>query len=230
MLQKGLVLVTGPTGSGKSTTLAAVVDHANKMRKDNIITIEDSVEFAHTNQNCIISPARWGRDTRSFAAASAAPCARTRTSSSSARCATSRPSSSPSRRVDRAPGLRHPAHPERLQRRWTGSLTSFPRTRQPQIRGDPGRYLKAVVAQTLFKRVGRKGPLRRARNPDCHVGRFKPDQGRQTYQLPGVIQTGKKYGMITWNDSNHGPLEALDLARGGLRQGRGQAEIPAILA
>src|SRR5512141_423437 len=69
LLQKGLVLVTGPTGSGKSTTLAAIVDHANRMRKDNIITIEDPVEIAHQSQNCVISHREVGRDTKSFAAA-----------------------------------------------------------------------------------------------------------------------------------------------------------------
>ena len=69
LLKKGLVLVTGPTGSGKSTTLAAIVDHANKVRRDNIITIEDPVEFIHQSQNCVISHREVGRDTRSFAAA-----------------------------------------------------------------------------------------------------------------------------------------------------------------
>src|SRR5512138_1837400 len=64
-LRKGLVLVTGPTGSGKSTTLAAIVDHANKMRKDNIITIEDPVEFVHQSQSCIISHREVGKDTKS---------------------------------------------------------------------------------------------------------------------------------------------------------------------
>ncbi|HSD51901.1 MAG TPA: PilT/PilU family type 4a pilus ATPase, partial [Candidatus Methylomirabilis sp.] len=68
LLKKGLVLVTGPTGSGRTTTLAAMVDHANKMRRDNIITIEDPVEFIHQSQNCVISHREVGRDTRSFAA------------------------------------------------------------------------------------------------------------------------------------------------------------------
>ena len=55
MLQKGLVLVTGPTGSGKSTTLAAIIDYANKRRKDHIITIDDPIEFMHLSQGCIIN-------------------------------------------------------------------------------------------------------------------------------------------------------------------------------
>ena len=69
MLQKGLVLVTGPTGSGKSTTLAAIVDYANKHRKDHIITVEDPLEFVHRSQGCIVNHREVGRHTRSFATA-----------------------------------------------------------------------------------------------------------------------------------------------------------------
>src|SRR5215475_1478286 len=56
MLHKGLVVVTGPTGSGKSTTLAAMVDYANKNRKDHIITVEDPIEFVHESKNCLVNP------------------------------------------------------------------------------------------------------------------------------------------------------------------------------
>ena len=68
-LPRGLVLVTGPTGSGKSTTLAAVIDQANKTRKDHIITVEDPVEFVHKSQSCIINHREVGLHTKSFTAA-----------------------------------------------------------------------------------------------------------------------------------------------------------------
>lgn len=68
-LPRGLVLVTGPTGSGKSTTLAAIIDQANRKRKDNIITIEDPIEFVHQNKGCIVSQREVGSDTESFGAA-----------------------------------------------------------------------------------------------------------------------------------------------------------------
>ena len=55
MLHKGLVLVTGPTGSGKSTTLAAMIDHVNRNKRSHIITIEDPVEFVHTSKGCVIN-------------------------------------------------------------------------------------------------------------------------------------------------------------------------------
>src|SRR5207237_3574906 len=69
MLQKGLVVVTGPTGSGKSTTLAAMVDYANKNRHDHIITVEDPIEFVHETKNCLINHREVGVHHRSFASA-----------------------------------------------------------------------------------------------------------------------------------------------------------------
>ena len=65
-LSKGLVLVTGPTGSGKSTTLCAMIDHVNKTRQDHIITIEDPIEFVHQNQKCLINQREVHTHTDSF--------------------------------------------------------------------------------------------------------------------------------------------------------------------
>ena len=69
MLHKGLVVVTGPTGSGKSTTLAAIVDYANKNRRDHIITIEDPIEFVHESKSCLVNHREVGVHTKSFASA-----------------------------------------------------------------------------------------------------------------------------------------------------------------
>ncbi|MBP8985780.1 MAG: PilT/PilU family type 4a pilus ATPase, partial [Syntrophobacterales bacterium] len=68
-LPRGLVLVTGPTGSGKSTTLAAIIDEANRTRKDHIITIEDPIEFVHQSQSCVVNHREVGLHTKSFSAA-----------------------------------------------------------------------------------------------------------------------------------------------------------------
>jgi len=65
-LPRGLVLVTGPTGSGKSTTLAAIIDRANRTRKGHIITIEDPIEFVHPHRNCVVNQREVGQDTMSF--------------------------------------------------------------------------------------------------------------------------------------------------------------------
>src|SRR2546425_5357284 len=69
MLHKGLVVVTGPTGSGKSTTLAAIVDYVNKNRRDHIITVEDPIEFVHESKNCLVNHREVGVHTKSFSAA-----------------------------------------------------------------------------------------------------------------------------------------------------------------
>src|SRR5690606_37023637 len=69
MLHKGLVLVTGPTGSGKSTTLAAIIDYANKHRKDHILTVEDPIEFVHQSQQSLVNHREVGIHTKSFGAA-----------------------------------------------------------------------------------------------------------------------------------------------------------------
>ncbi|GAB7189800.1 hypothetical protein NUM3379_05060 [Kineococcus sp. NUM-3379] len=68
-LPRGFVLVTGPTGSGKSTTLASVVDLANRTRRDHIMTVEDPIEFLHKHKNCVVNQREVGEDTKSFASA-----------------------------------------------------------------------------------------------------------------------------------------------------------------
>ncbi len=84
----GAVLVTGPTGSGKSTTLAAIIDKVNEERNGHIITIEDPIEFTHHHKRCVINQREVYADAVAFAEAVRAACARTPTSSWSARCAT----------------------------------------------------------------------------------------------------------------------------------------------
>lgn len=69
VLEKGLILVTGPTGSGKSTTLAAIVDFINNSKKEHILTIEDPIEFLHKSKKCLVNQRELGPHTKSFAAA-----------------------------------------------------------------------------------------------------------------------------------------------------------------
>ena len=69
MLHRGLILVTGPTGSGKSTTLAAMLDYANRNRREHVITIEDPIEFVHESKACLVNHREVGLHTRGFASA-----------------------------------------------------------------------------------------------------------------------------------------------------------------
>src|SRR5213075_2501713 len=91
MLHRGLIVVTGPTGSGKSTTLAAMVDYCNKNRRDHIITVEDPIEFVHESKNCLVNHREVGVHTKSFASALRGALRKTPTSSWSASCATWKP-------------------------------------------------------------------------------------------------------------------------------------------
>ena len=201
MLQKGLVLVTGPTGSGKSTTLAAVVDHANKMRKDNIITIEDPVEFAHTSQNCMISHREVGRDTRSFAAALRGAL---REDPDIILVGEMRDLDTIFLAIEAA-STGHlvfgTLHTQNASKTVDRIIDIFPANQQPQIRATLADTLKAVVAQTLFKRVDVKGRCAALEILIVTPAVSNLIREGKTYQLPGVIQTGKKYGMITLDDS-----------------------------
>jgi twitching motility protein PilT len=88
---RGLILVTGPTGSGKSTTLAAIIDKINKERKGHIITVEDPIEFIHRHQSCIVNQREIGTDTKSFASARWRKCQGAGRSSGAAACHAGQP-------------------------------------------------------------------------------------------------------------------------------------------
>jgi len=94
-LPMGLVIVTGPTGSGKSTTLAAMLDYINRRRACHIVTIEDPIEYVHGNHRSAVSQREVGNDTKSFPRPCARPCGRTPTCCWSVRCATWRASPPP---------------------------------------------------------------------------------------------------------------------------------------
>ena len=118
-LNKGLHFVTGPTGSGKSTTLCAMIDYINRTRTDHIITIEDPIEFVHENKKCLINQ----REHTRIPHRSRTPCvrhfARIPTSSWSEKCATSRPSPLRSRPPKRATSSSGRSIPRRRRRPWT---------------------------------------------------------------------------------------------------------------
>jgi twitching motility protein PilT len=201
MLKKGLVLATGPTGCGKSTTLASIVDHANRMRKDNIITIEDPIEFTHKSQNCIISHREVGRDTKSFAAALRGAL---REDPDIILVGEMRDLETIFLAIEAASTghlVLATLHTQNAAKTVDRIIDIFPAHQQNQIRATLADTLKAVVAQTLLKRLDVKG-----RCAALEILMVTPAVSNliregKTFQIPGVIQTGKKYGMLTLEDS-----------------------------
>ena len=194
-LRKGLVLVTGPTGSGKSTTLAAIIDEANKHRKDNILTIEDPVEFVHESKGGLVSHREVGTHTRSFATALRAAL---REDPDIILVGEMRDKQTVALAIEAAAtghlvfGTLHTQNaPKTVDR----VIEVFTAEEQPQIRSTLADSLKAVVAQNLFRKADGSGRLAALEVMIVNPAIANLIREGKTYQIPSAIQTGKKQGM-----------------------------------
>ncbi len=207
-LRKGLVLVTGPTGSGKSTTLAAIIDEANRNRRDNIITIEDPIEFVHRSQGCLVSHREVGVHTRSFAAALRAAL---REDPDIILVGEMRDKETIGLAIEAA-ATGHlvfgTLHTQNAAKTVDRIIEVFPAEEQPQIRSTLADSLKAVVAQTLFRRVDRKGRVAALEILIVTPAVSNLIREGKTYQIPSVIQTGRKHGMQSLDGAIMELLEA----------------------
>ena len=201
MLPKGLVLVTGPTGSGKSTTLAAITDHANKNRKDHIITIEDPIEFVHTNKGCIINHREVGQHTKSFSAALRGAL---REDPDIILVGEMRDLETISLAIEAAntghlvfATLHTPSAGKTIDR----IIEVFPAEEQAQVRSTLADGIKAVLAQSLFKRIDKKGRIAAVEILICTPAVRNLIREGKTFQILSAIQTGKKYGMQSMDDA-----------------------------
>jgi twitching motility protein PilT len=197
---KGLVLVTGPTGSGKSTTLCAMIDYINRNRSDHIITIEDPLEFVHENKRCLINQRQVGEHTDSFKDALRAAL---REDPDIVLVGEMRDLETVSIAIETAEtghlvfGTLHTSSaPSTVDR----IIDQFPADRQGQIRVMLAESLKGVISQTLCKRIGG------GRVPVLEILIGIPSVSNlireaKIFQIPSIIQTGKKYGMCLMNES-----------------------------
>jgi twitching motility protein PilT len=210
MLPKGLVLITGPTGSGKSTTLAALVDYANAQRKDHILTIEDPVEFVHKSKSCVVNHREVGIHTRSFATALRAAL---REDPDIIMVGEMRDLETISLAVEAA-STGHlvfgTLHTQSAAKTVDRIVDVFPHDQQEQIRATLADSLQAVVAQTLFKRRDAKGRCAALEILIATPAVRNLIRDGKTYQLTTVLQTGKKYGMQSLDDAI---LELLEKGR-----------------
>lgn len=201
MLHKGMVLVTGPTGSGKSTTLAAMIDYANKNRKDHIITIEDPIEFVHKSQGCVVNHRELGTHTKSFASALRGAL---REDPDIILVGEMRDLETIQLALEAAAtghlvfGTLHTTNaPKTVDR----IIDVFPSHQQAQIRTTLSESLKGVIAQNLFKRVDKKGRCAALEILVCTYAVGALIREAKTHQIPSAMQTGKKYGMQTLDDA-----------------------------
>lgn len=201
VLPKGLVLVTGPTGSGKSTTLAAIVDEANNERKDHILTIEDPLEFVHQSKGCLINHREVGMHTKSFTAALRGAL---REDPDIIMVGEMRDLETISLALEAANtghlvfGTLHTTSAAKTVDR---VIEVFPSNEQAQIRSSLADGLRAVVAQTLFKRIDVKGRCAALEILLATPAVRNLIRESKTFQIPSVIQTGKKYGMQSLDDA-----------------------------
>jgi len=198
---RGLVLVTGPTGSGKSTTLAAMIDKINRERKGHIITVEDPIEFIHKHQSCIINQREIGSDTKSFASAlkyalredpdiilvgemrDLETIAATLTIAETGHLAFAT--------------LHTNSAAEAINR----IIDVFPSHQQSQVRAQLAFVLEGIVTQTLLPKAQGKGRVMAAEILVVTPAIRALIRDDKVHQIYSSMQAGKKWGMQTLNDA-----------------------------
>ena len=206
MLHKGMVLVTGPTGSGKSTTLAAMMDYVNRNKKSHIITVEDPVEFVHKSQSCIVNHREVGVHTKGFKSALRGAL---REDPDIILVGEMRDLETIELALEAA-STGHlvfgTLHTQSAAKTVDRIIDVFPAHQQSQIRTTLSESLKGVIAQNLFKRIDKKGRMAVLEVLVVTPAVSNLIREGKTFQIPSAIQTGKKYGMQSLDDAI---LEAL---------------------
>ena len=204
-LPRGLVLVTGPTGSGKSTTLAAIIDEANKTRKDHIITVEDPIEFVHVSKKAMINHREVGMHTRSFSAALRGAL---REDPDIIMVGEMRDLETIDLAIEASltghlvfSTLHTSSAPKTIDR----VIEVFPADQQAQVRSTLADGIRAVICQSLFRRQNsRPGDMGRVAALEIMIGTPAVRnliREQKIFQIPSAIQTGKRYGMHSLDDA-----------------------------
>ena len=209
---RGLVLVTGPTGSGKSTTLAAMIDKINKERKGHIITVEDPIEFIHRHQGCIVNQREVGSDTKSFQASlkyalrqdpdviligemrDLDPIQAALTISETGHLAFAT--------------LHTNSAAEAINR----IIDVFPSHQQSQVRAQLAFVLEGVITQTLLPKMKGRGRAMAAEILVCTPAVRALIRDDKIHQIYSTMQSGKKFGMQTMNDALYALYMSRDVA------------------
>lgn len=201
LMPRGLILVTGPTGTGKSTTLAAMVNHLNENERRNVITIEDPIEYVHQNKECIIAQRELGDDTESFASALVhVP----RHDPDVILVGEMRDLATIGAAITAAEAgqlVLATLHTIDAVQSVDRMIDVFPADQQRQIRLQLSQIIEAVLSQTLLPRIGGKGRIAAFEILIATPAVRNLIRTSKTFELPGVIQIGAKDGLQSLNQS-----------------------------
>jgi twitching motility protein PilT len=198
---RGLILVTGPTGSGKSTTLAAIIDKINKERKGHIITVEDPIEFIHRHQSCIVNQREIGTDTKTFANAlkyalredpDVILVGEMRDLETVAAALTI---------AETGHLVLATLHTNSAAESINRIIDVFPSNQQSQVRAQLAFVLEGVITQTLLPRAKGRGRCMAAEIMVATPAIRALIRDDKIHQIYSAMQSGKKFGMQTMNDA-----------------------------
>jgi twitching motility protein PilT len=198
---RGLILVTGPTGSGKSTTLAAIIDKINKERKGHIITVEDPIEFIHRHQSCIVNQREIGTDTKTFANAlkyalredpDVILVGEMRDLETVAAALTI---------AETGHLVLATLHTNSAAESINRIIDVFPSNQQSQVRAQLAFVLEGVVTQTLLPKAKGRGRCMAAEIMVATPAIRALIRDDKIHQIYSAMQSGKKFGMQTMNDA-----------------------------
>jgi twitching motility protein PilT len=198
-LPRGLVLVTGPTGSGKSTTLAAIIDQANRTRSGHIMTIEDPIEFLHEHRRCVVNQREVGEDTASFAEALKRVLRQDPDIILVGELRDLETISVALTAAETGHLVFATLHTQSAAETITRLVDVFPPAQQAQIRTQLSACLHAVVCQTLCKTADGMGRAAGVEIMICDIGIRSMIRDGKLQQIPGALETGSKNGCQTLN-------------------------------
>ena len=195
-LESGLVLVTGPTGSGKSTTLASIIDVINSTQKRHVITIEDPVEFKHVSKSCIVSQREVGRDTKSFASALRASLREDPDVILVGELRDLETIQLALTAAETGHLVFGTLHTNNAPSTITRIIDVFPPAQQEQIRSQLASSLRCVLTQRLIKRIDIAGRVAAFELMICNTAIRNLVRENKVFQIPNIMQTARGEGMI----------------------------------
>jgi twitching motility protein PilT len=198
---RGLVLITGPTGSGKSTTLAAMIDKINKERKGHIITIEDPIEFIHRHQACTINQREVGADTKSFSAALKYALRQDPDVILIGEMRDLETIGAALTIAETGHLVLATLHTNSAAESVNRIIDAFPSHQQAQVRAQLAFVLEGVVTQTLLPKAKGKGRVAAIEIMICTPAIRAVIRDEKVHQIYSLMQAGKKHGMQTMNDA-----------------------------